>query len=588
MPSDLRARPLRGRVLIAVAALAIVAVGASPVTAAPSQPGFKTSQAPMLTPMAPGSTVTPIITVGDTIGGYMFEAIPDGISIAPNGNGTVDVYINHETSTVPFPYPVAPTPPTTTNAANDFTDSLVSKLKLHQASAGVLSASFTITDSDNFHRLCSNYIADAAAGFKKAMLLTNEEGTDWVNRSGMQWPATVGDDNAREIGVVVAQQVNTGKTRAIWGMGRHNHENSVALTGYGFPVVLSGDDTFTSNPAQSQVYNYIAADSDAVWNDTGDLWAFAPDAAFAAVNDYYDFPIGSPMSITGQYIKVPKEIATGLNPDGTDMMSGDVPVSLGGPYPPPPAGAWANSAGTTTPIDGPQWVLEHWSDLNNIFQFVRIEDMAWDKRAGMSNVVYMADSGRGTAGSGPSGGNAFTSSNGRIWKLVMDPADPTNVLSLSIFLEGDDAPVKTPTEIHQPDNVETTPVGLYVTEDPGGSQQFTSSQQLSDPGATTARVWQVDFATTTPDVVARVDQSADEQGTDVDPASAPGNWGAWEASGIIDVSSIFGPGTFLVDVQAHTLFTHVSSGPDLQAPSGPDWLNKREGGQLLLLTIPGG
>jgi hypothetical protein len=361
----------------------------------------------------------------------------------------------------------------------------------------------------------------------------------------------------------------------------------VALTGYGHPVVLSGDDTFTSNPAQSQVYNYIADDSDAVWNDTGELWAFRADN-FAVFNDYYDFPIGSPMSITGQFIQVPKQIATGRNPDGTDMMAADVPPSLGGPYPTPTPGTWANSAGTAVPIDGPQWVLEHWSDLNNVFQFVRIEDMAYDKRAGMANVVYMADSGRGTAGSGPSGGNAFTSSNGRIWKLVMDPADPTNVLSLSIFIEGDDAPVKTPTEIHQPDNLETTPNGLYVTEDPGSSQQFTTAQQTSDPGATTARLMRWHFASSTLAPVARVDQSADEGPTDVDPAPAPGNWGAWESSGVIDVSSIFGPGTFLVDVQAHTLYTHVANGPDLNNDNQADWLYKREGGQLVLLTIPGG
>ncbi len=155
MASVFRVRPRLGRTLVLAAVLATVAVSAAPATAAP---GFLTSQAPMLTPMAPGATVTPIITVGDTIGGYMFEAIPDGISIAPNGNGTVDVFVNHETSTVPFPYPVAPIPPTTANAQNDMTDSLVSKLKLHQKSAGVMSASYTINDSDNFHRLCSNYI----------------------------------------------------------------------------------------------------------------------------------------------------------------------------------------------------------------------------------------------------------------------------------------------------------------------------------------------------------------------------------------------------------------------------------------------
>jgi serralysin len=573
MASVFRVRPRLGRAFVLVAVLATVAISATPVSGAP---GFKTSQQSMVTNLAAGGTVDPIITVGDTIGSYMFEAIPDGIGVSANGKGTVDVFVNHETSTVPFPYAVAPTPPTASNSFNDMTDSLVSKLKLHQGSAGVMSASYVITDAENFHRFCSSFIATKEHGFKKSMLLTNEEGMDWVNRTGMQWPATPGDAAAREIGLVVAHDINNGKTKPIYGMGRHNHENSLPLSIYGKPVVLSGDDTFTSNPAQSQVYSYIADDSDAVWNDTGTLYAFRADN-HAVFNDYYDFPVNSPMSIPGELIPVPKNIATGLDTDGTDLVSSDVG------YPPPPAGAWGNSAGTTTPIDGPQWVLEHWSDLNDAFQFVRIEDMAYDKRPGMANVVYLADSGRGATSAG---GNPFTSSNGRIWKMVMDPADPTNVLSLSIFIEGDDAPVQTITEVHQPDNLETTVNGLYITEDPGSSQQF--PQGSTSPNATNARIWQHNFNTNVLAPVLRADQSADEGPTDVDAAPTPGNMGAWELSGIVDVSSVYGPGSFLVDVQAHTLFTHTSPGPDLVAPAGPDWTNKREGGQLVLVTIPGG
>ena len=52
-------------------------------------------------------------------------------------------------------------------------------------------------------------------------------------------------------------------------MGRHNHENSVAIPGFDDLVLLSGDDTFTNNPSQSQLYSYIAPDADAVWNDAG-------------------------------------------------------------------------------------------------------------------------------------------------------------------------------------------------------------------------------------------------------------------------------------------------------------------------------
>ena len=92
--------------------------------------------------------------------------------------------------------------------------------------------------------------------------------------------------------------------------------------------------------------------------------------------------------------------------------------------------------------------------------------------------------------------------------MVLDKSDPTKV-SLSIFIEGDDQPVKTPTEIHQPDNIESTPQGLLITEDPGSSQQFLPT----DTGATTARIMRFTFATGLLDVAARVDQLLDDRGS---------------------------------------------------------------------------
>ena len=191
----------------------------------------------------------------------------------------------------------------------------------------------------------------------------------------------------------------------------------------------------------------------------------------------------------------------------------------------------------------------------------------------MQNVVYVVDSGRGATSAG---GNPFTSSNGRVWKLVLDPNDPTRVLSFSLLIEGDDAPVKAVDEIHQPDNLESTANSLLIQEDPGSSQQFPFGS--TDPAATTARIWQYDLATGTKRVVARVNQSADEGPTDVD-AAPRGNLGAWESSGIVDASSVFGPGAFLVDVQAGTLVIDEEVRGTLTY--------QRDGGQLGLLRIPG-
>jgi hypothetical protein len=317
------------------------------------------------------------------------------------------------------------------------------------------------------------------------------------------------------------------------------------------------------------------------------------------VRNYYDVVPNSGTEVKGHFIKVPKDIATGRNADGSEIRAEDKG------YPEPPNnGSWQSDLRRPAPpspdavgIDGPQWVLEYWSDINNVFQFVRVEDIAYDKRRGMGNVVYVVDSGRGRTAAQSLDTPNFRSTNGRVWKMVLDRKDPRKVTSLTVLVEGDDTPVKTPTEVHQPDNIESTRSGILLTEDPGSSQQYPLSATRPhvpnppDPNATTARLWFVPFSGT-PEVVARVDQTADGGPTDVD-GRAPGNWGAWESSGIVDASAAFGRGAFLIDVQAHTLWIEKRPGDDNFGPNGgppdgqPDFTYKREGGQLALLRLPG-
>jgi hypothetical protein len=578
----------KARLAPAVGACVLVAALMLSATAGGNDSGFKTSQSSMLTPVMSGVQVTPLITVGDVLpSGFRFEAIPDGISVQPRGQGRVDLFVNHETSRVPFPYNTAT--PTAANGENDFDNAQVSRLILNQHSAGVLNGSFVVPSRAGYQRFCSNFLATAKEGFDRDILFTNEEAIDYVFRQQDAWPPPIGDANEKQVGLVVALDVRTGKHTAIPGMGRHNHENSVAIPGYDDLVVLSGDDTFTSGPltippggpipagsrpSQSQLYSYVAGSTDAVLADEGDLWAFVSDDP--DFNDYYDFVPGSTETVSGHFMKVPKNIATGLDTDGSELKAADVGFPL-----PPTNGSWQRDNRTTTPtgLDGPQWVLEYWSQLNNVFSFVRVEDIAYDKRPGMQNVLYVVDSGRGTTGAAGTG----VSTNGRVWKMVLDPEHPSTVTSLSVFVEGDDSPVKTLNEIHQPDNIESTATGILVTEDPGSSQQFPAGS--TDPAATTARLWWVPFSGS-PQVVVKVDQSADGGPTDVDGRPA-GNWGAWESSGIVDASAAFGPGAFLIDVQAATLWVEKAPGDDNNGDGQPDFTYKRAGGQLALLRISG-
>jgi hypothetical protein len=585
---------MRTRAILACLALAIAMAASGTSAVAANNGGFKTAQPSMLTAVKAGVKITPLLTVGDVIPtGYQFEAIPDGISVRPRGAGRVDLYVNHETSKVPFPYNSAA--PTEINGQSDFDNSQVSRLTLN-ASGRVLDGSFAIQSNAGFQRFCSNYLATSKEGFSRDIFFTNEESPDYVFRQEDSWPPPIGDPAEEENGVVIALDPADGTYQTIYGMGRHNHENDVAIPGFDDLVVLSGDDPFTSGPltgvtfpagimvpSQSQLYSYIASDTDSLLDDEGELWAFVSDTP--GVKNYYDVIPGSGTNVTGHFIPVPKTIATGLNPDGSEVTSAD----LGFP-PPPTNGSWQTDLRSAVPlgIDGPQWVLEYWSDINNVFQFVRVEDLAYDKRPGMGNIVYIVDSGRGRRVDQSLDTPNFKSTNGRVWKMVLDPDDPTQVTSLTVLVEGDDNPVKTLSEIHQPDNIETTQTGFLVTEDPGSSQQFAPTDTSAN--ATTARLWYVPFSGA-PQVVAKVNQSADGGPTDVGPAPTTdpsiGNLGAWESTGIVDASAAFGAGAFLINIQAHTLWVEKAPGADNFAPAGPDFTYKREGGQLLLIRIPG-
>jgi hypothetical protein len=495
----------KGALLCALATA--IAIAASTATSGTTSPA-------LLSGVAPGVEVEPLISVGDTIDGYTFESIPDGIAVHRKGK-RAHVYVNHELSLVPFPAGVT-----------DWSNALLSRLVFDPRSRSIVSGKTVIPSEANFQRFCSSFIADEEHGFERPFLFTNEEATDRVNRTGAAYPP--GPD-AEQAGVVVAYDIQSDVYKTLYSMGRYNHENSVAIPGYDRPVVLSGDDTFSA-PA-SELYLYTAADSDAFMNEQGTLYGFA--SSDPSVNDYGDLTVGQ--SVGGRFVPVPAAVAR-----------------------------------------GDQNALESWSNANGVFQFIRVEDIAYDKRT--PNVVYFADTGEPRAIADPAtsrlrrgpSGTAGPYPNGRIFKLVLDRKDPLTVKSLSILVDGDARGAASAGDlslIHNPDNVETTKRAILFQEDPGAQNTYAAA----NANGTTARTWKYDLKTGALTVVAKVNQAALD-------ANAP--QGNWESSGIVDASEVIGPGWFFVDIQAHSVL--------LQQEKRADGITyKREAGQLLLIKIPG-
>lgn len=502
----------------AVAAATFVAITSSSALGATDRSGYLTDDEAFIT-IAPGvpagASVTPIISSGDTLGSFEFQGLPDGIGVhsgaAPH---SVDVYVAHEQTTVPF-FDTA-----------DFQDASVSKLTLSTVGGpgrgGVLDAEVALSPDQGFLRFCSAGMVGRAEGFDNDVFVTGEETDDAglaVPGAAPYGPDPFPGDGTRQGGYAVVVDTATGNSTHVPGVGRLNHENTIALPGYDSIAMLTTDDTF--NRPSAQVYMYRAADQASVFADEGHLWAFRatgkngaavdPADPFNGANDYGDVVPGD--DLTGEFIRVPDDVARGLTED-----------------------------------ELPQTALESWSNAHNVFQFVRAEDITYDKND--PHVVYMADTGgtgvvpdpatgRLTRGSGNG-----VSPNGAIFRFEFDDDNPTAVTSFSKLAQGDNPDAGAYVPFVSPDNVDTSHNSLMVQED------------TSD-----ARVWQHRLRQGTWRTVATVN----------DPEG--------ESSGIVDASAWFGGGTWLLDVQAH--------GTNVRESLEDGVLYKLESGQLMLLKIPG-
>ena len=178
------------------------------------------------------------------------------------------------------------------------------------------------------------------------------------------------------------------------------------------------------------------------------------------------------------------------------------------------------------------------------FNFIRIEDAANDPAD--PGVVYFADT----------GANKAESKLGRIYRMTFDPAHPRQA-SLEVVLDsgaGDD--------IVNPDNLGIDARALLIQED------------RNDTSSGYARVLMYDLTTGDLTPVARLDPppAVIERG---------GGPGVWESSGVVEASAFFGPGSWLLTVQAHDTRI-MQQGIDLGIDSAPG-----QRGQLILLRIPG-
>ncbi len=540
-PGRLRLSLLVATLAIALPAQAFGAAGHGGT--GPSQGSYATSKPSYVVSSGAiaGTSFVPLINSGETAFGVMFEGIPDGLGVVPGPNplGYMDIYVSHEQSPVPF------------RGEADFVNSSVTRVRVDLATKRIIGMSVPLSPDEGFIRFCSAFMAGPEHGFPHYTFLLNEESNDPLAvPAGAVYGADPGVEalwgpGTRQAGYAVSLDTANGKVAALASQGRHNHENNVIVPGgWNGIFSLSGDDTFTfpSTPARpnlSQIYLAASKNWKAFQKDQSTLWAFRvtgtggapidPADPFNGANDYLDMQPGDDW--TGEFIRVPEAIARGT--------TGDLP----------------------------QDALEDWSNANNVFQFVRVEDIAYDPDN--PREVYIADTGNSRLidpGTGrlyraSSGTPGTTSSNGRMFKMVMNAADPTKVDSFSILAQGDTTG-PTFVAMRAPDNIDVGKHSLMVQED-----------------ADNAKIWMYSLDAGTWTHVATVDQ--DGNPATVDPG---------ESSGIVDVSRWLGAGWWALDVQSHINLPGSVSGVVYQGPgpnNGVVHTQRREDGQLLLMHVPG-
>jgi hypothetical protein len=186
------------------------------------------------------------------------------------------------------------------------------------------------------------------------------------------------------------------------------------------------------------------------------------------------------------------------------------------------------------------------------FGFARVEDGAFD--ADDRNRFYFVTT----------GGNNANNKLGRVYQLDLDPANPADPAKLKLVVDADKVVAGGGDTALSPDNVGTASGWLMVQED-GTSQSRPVMGAKGRDGA----IWRFPIVPGKGGLLGSPDRVASlappgRDGTAVGP-------GVWESSGIIDTSAIFGAGTWLYNVQAHS--------PTVAA----DKPSQYEDGQILLL-----
>ena len=228
---------------------------------------FITSARPYLISTDPGTTVTPILTSGEVIGGrlggFQFTGVPDGIGTYTSAGNRLEVYVNHETA----------------HEWGDASDSRVSHVTLNP-NMRVVGADYLVDGTEGYQYFCSS-------------TLDLVRGVPWYF-TGEEWIGTP------KGGISIAVNTVTGRIVETPHFGHLNHENVVPIKGLSKAMVYLAEDSFRQ---ESQAYAYYSDSFAKAIRGRGTFTVWVPDDDGDGKPSTDDIAVGD--TLGGRFVSIP-------------------------------------------------------------------------------------------------------------------------------------------------------------------------------------------------------------------------------------------------------------------------------------------
>ena len=524
-----------------ITATATAAAAGSLLLAAPAQ----AADIVYMETVAPGATLKPLLTAGDTVGGVLWPGVPDGIGALKDGEDLV-VFATHELSAT---NPVAASTPrgnsgatgATVTATNidpktwtvkatrdvintvawyDYTTGQYATAPKAPAGAAAKDSYGAPNHSKVLNRFCSAFMAEPGA---LATRVTKDGKTTVYGYTGPAYFS--GEEGGDESRAFVMS--NTGTMVQLPKVGLAAWENLIVAPTTGLnTVVMANED---GSATDSQLWMYLGQKTNVGdWVERAGLTngqayvmkveGMASDNAIRASAGK-----GKPMNVTWGAVD------TNLNGVAQNGM--------------------ARALGTV---------------------MARVEDGAFDPRNPNDYYFVTTESNKDAKATAPNPATPTVSRDGgALWKLTFKDVDnPMAGATLTMLLDGSEAPY-----LSKPDNIDVDASGnVLIQEDPGKNDQLARvvAYRIADGKiATVAQFKEVYFGS----------RGAEPMTTDEESS------GILEVTDMVKSSDSDRKSYYLLDAQVHA--PAATARPDLKgrADAASSLINAIEGGQMYVLTI---